>query len=71
MVSESFIEQSEQLEAKIAVWAKTWKHRKQCVAWKKHERAFGYGHCKHLAEAKYRKFKVEIDALFEPVVKFA
>ena len=72
MSSESpFVAQSRLLDAEVESWRKTWKHRNPCEDWKQNEKLWGRGHCKHYANAEYKKFKKEIDSLFETTITFA
>jgi hypothetical protein len=63
-MAERFISQAEKVLFETEEWRKTWKHRKPCRDWIQHEQAFGYGFCKHYAQARYRKYKQMIDSIF-------
>lgn len=61
----SFVLQAQEVLDNVEEWRKTWKHRKPCDEWERNKRMDGVGFCKHYVEARYRKFKDQIDPLFQ------
>ncbi len=47
-------------------WGKEWKHKNPlCKEWQEHLRIYGYGFCKHYAEARTEQFKEAILDLWD------
>ncbi len=60
-----FHEKVVDLDTEEEIWRKTWKHKDPCDEWNLYVRLYGRGFCKHYAQARYIRFKKEIDSLWD------
>jgi len=60
-MSEKLFGTMNQINSEISDWRNLWVHKKPCKEWKEHEKIHSKGFCKHLIDARHRKFGKRIE----------
>lgn len=64
-MGEDLLKSMGKINAEMDSWRNSWEHKNPCKEWEEHKRIHGHGFCKHLVEARHKKFGKRIELILD------